>query len=158
MLGRLTTLESNETETNTNSLQPQGLNAAINYGDFSIETGLITENNNIENSGKFYLQGAYTIIEKSAFNIAITAKVETLSEYSVGYYFGNKHSLDKSQSLIDYQAKNTTLGVVGTYELTPKWTVIGAFTSTMLDKDILQSPLIANSNVNMALVGTSYSF
>lgn len=159
-LGRLISnnVEFPEQLGNTLGSGPQGLNAAFNYGRFSMETALITDNSNIKDSGKFYLQGAYTLIEKSSFNIAITAKVETLSEHNVNYYFGNKTPLEQSHSLIDYQAKNTTLGVVGTYELSSKWTVIGAFTSTMLDKDIMQSPLVSDNNLNMALIGTSYSF
>lgn len=159
-LGRLSSINNNLTNglNGSTTSQTQGLNAALNYGRFSMETALITENSNIEDSGKFYLQGTYTVLEKSSFNIAITAKVETLSEHNVNYYFGDKNQLDQGQSLIDYQAKNTTLGVIGTYEVTPKWTVIGAFTSTMLDKDIMQSPLVSDGNVNMALIGTSYSF
>ncbi|MGB1199574.1 MAG: MipA/OmpV family protein [Thalassotalea sp.] len=142
----------------SNTVNKQGLNAAVNYGRFSMETALITENNNVEDSGKFYLQGAYTVLEKSSFNIAITAKVETLSEQNVNAYFGYKNKFQQNQSIIDYQARNTTLGVVGTYDVTPKWSVIGAFTSTMLDKDIMQSPLVNENNVNMALIGTSYAF
>lgn len=159
-LGRLTSTNSNLTDAlnNNTTSNAKGLNAALNYGRLSMETALITENSNIEDSGKFYLQGTYTLIQQSSFNIAITAKVETLSENNVNYYFGNNSQLEQGQSLMDYQAKNTTLGLIGTYEVTPKWTVIGAFTSTMLDKDIKQSPLVNNGNVNIALIGTSYSF
>ncbi|GHE81525.1 MipA/OmpV family protein [Thalassotalea profundi] len=158
--GRLSPATINVTKEISNNERPntQGLNAAINYGRFSMETALITENSNIKDSGTFYLQGAYTLLEKSPFNIAITAKVETLSEHNVNYYFGDNNQLEQGQSLIDYQAKNTTWGLIGTYEVTPKWTVIGAFTSTILDKDIMQSPLVSDSNINMALIGTSYSF
>ncbi|XQW84450.1 MipA/OmpV family protein [Thalassotalea piscium] len=158
-IGQLTT--NNESNDNINHdlpPSPQGLNAALNYGRFSMETALLTENNNLNDSGQFYVQGAYTVIEKSSFNLSITAKVETLSEDKVNDYLGYQYHSKDGQSLMKYQAKNTTLGVVGTYEITAKWTVMGAFTSTLLDKDIMQSPLVNEHNVNMALIGTSYSF
>jgi len=140
------------------SVELQGFNAAFNYGRFTAETALMTDNASIINSGKFYIQGSYTVINHVSFNLAITAKLETLNQQNVNLYYGDRLQQEGSNSLLDYRANNTTLGVVGTYEVAPNWTIMGALTSTTLDDDIKQSPLIESDNLNMALIGTTYSF
>lgn len=159
-LGRIITDESSFAS--SSHIMPtqgtSGLNAAINVGRFSAETALFTNGDSVFDSEKFYLQGSYTFLEKDSFNLAITAKLETLSSQGVGKYLGEDIYNFKADSVIKHQAKNATLGLVGTFELAPNWTVMGALTSTTIDKDIQKSPLINSNYVNMALIGTSYSF
>jgi len=127
------------------------VNAAYINGRFSANTGYLTENNE---AAKFYLQSSYVVFTNYKFNLTVTAKIESLDTERVQHYYGViSPNLDISKI-----NTNATLGLVGTYELSSKWTIIGALTSTALADDIADSPLIEHNKYNMALIGTTYSF
>ena len=65
-----------------------GLNVAYSNGRFSAETGVVSHSNNLLSSGKFYLQGAYSLFNNQHLNISLTAKVEALDKNNVKSYFG----------------------------------------------------------------------
>jgi len=127
------------------------VNAVYFNGRFSAQTGYLTENNE---ASKFFVQSSYIVFANYKFNVAVTAKIETLDTEQVNYYYGrmrpNRHISDTNT--------NATLGLIGTYELNSNWTIIGALTSTALADDIADSPLIEQNKYNMALIGTTYSF
>jgi outer membrane scaffolding protein for murein synthesis (MipA/OmpV family) len=127
------------------------VNAAYINGRFSANTGYLTENNE---AAKFFLQSSYVVFTNYKFNLTVTAKIEALDTERVQHYYGAiSPELDISEL-----NTNATLGLVGTYELSPKWTIIGSLTSTALADDIADSPLIERNKYNMALIGTTYSF
>jgi len=135
-----------------NQINPEKqVNAAYINGRFSAQTGYLTDNNE---AAKFFVQSSYVVFTNYKFNIAVTAKIEALDTERVQNYYG---VLSTNLNISD-TSTNATLGLIGTYELSPKWTIIGALTSTALSDDIADSPLIENNKYNMALIGTSYSF
>jgi hypothetical protein len=146
---------NNYSETNTevhNQVNTEKqVNAAYINGRFSAQTGYLTDNNE---AAKFFVQSSYVVFTNYKFNIAVTAKIEALDTKSVQDYYG---VLSTNLNVPD-TSTNATLGLIGTYELSPKWTIIGALTSTALADDIADSPLIEHNKYNMALIGTSYSF
>ena len=127
------------------------VNAAYINGRFSAQTGYLIDQNE---AAKFFVQSSYLVFTNYKLNITVTAKIEALDTERVQHYYGvinpNVHISDTNT--------NATLGLIGTYELSPKWTIIGAQTSTALANDIADSPLIEHNNYNMALIGTTYSF
>ena len=127
------------------------VNAAYINGRFSAQTGYLADNNE---AAKFFVQSTYVVFTNYKFNIAVTAKIEALDTKRVQNYYG---VLSTNLNISD-TSTNATLGLIGTYELSPKWTIIGALTSTALADDIADSPLIEHNKYNMALIGTSYSF
>jgi outer membrane scaffolding protein for murein synthesis (MipA/OmpV family) len=127
------------------------VNAAYINGRFSANTGYLTENNE---AAKFFLQSSYVVFTNYKFNLTVTAKIEALDTERVQHYYGAiSPELDISE-----MNTNASLGLVGTYQLSPKWTIIGSLTSTALADDIADSPLVEHNKYNMALIGTTYSF
>lgn len=135
-----------------------GINIIYSYGRFSAETGMLSNSKNILSSGKIYLQGAYSLFDNQNLNISVTAKVEALDENNVNSYYGDKKLTSNNSIFKEHQATNTTLGIISTYSINKQWKVLGIISSTTLDDKIENSPLIDNSNLHMALIGTSYSF
>ncbi|MFT5758275.1 MAG: outer membrane scaffolding protein for murein synthesis (MipA/OmpV family) [Alteromonadaceae bacterium] len=137
--------------TQTTDENTEQVNAAYINGRFSANTGYLTENNE---AAKFFVQSSYVVFTNYKFNLTVTAKIEALDTERVQHYYGvispNLHISDTNT--------NATLGLVGTYELSPKWTIIGSLTSTALADDIADSPLVEHKKYNMALIGTTYSF
>ena len=135
-----------------------GLNVAYSNGRFSAETGVVSHSNNLLSSGKFYLQGAYSLFNNQHLNISLTAKVEALDKNNVKSYFG-ENTLTRNNSIFEeHHATNTTLGIISTYSINKQWKVLGMISSTNLDDKIENSPLIEDNNLHMALIGTSYAF
>ncbi|MCO4798363.1 MAG: MipA/OmpV family protein [Colwelliaceae bacterium] len=135
-----------------------GINIMYSYGRFSAETGMLSNSKNILSSGKIYLQGAYSLFENQNLNISVTAKVEALDESNVNSYYGDKKLAVNNSIFEEHQATNTTLGIISTYSINKQWKVLGIISSTTLDNKIENSPLIDDSNLHMALIGTSYAF
>jgi len=127
------------------------VNAVYFNGRFSAQTGYLTENNE---ASKFFVQSSYIVFTNYKFNVAVTAKIETLDTELVQYYYGK---IRPNQHISDTNT-NATLGLIGTYELNSNWTIIGALTSTALADGIADSPLVEQNKYNMALIGTTYSF
>lgn len=136
-----------------------GVNARFDYQYFSAEAGFITDISDESDGNKFYIQGALMIFDHPTVNVAVTLKIETLDDNLVEYYYGfNDPVFPDIQSYIADSTTNASLGIVGTYQLSPKWTVTGAISSTSFGNEIANSPLVESSNHTTVLVGTSYSF
>ncbi len=131
-----------------------GINASYQIGRFSAETGFLNDVSNESDGGKFYLRGSFIVLAGNKFNLSITAKVEALDDDLVNYYYGVKGV----ETYIVDSSTNTSLGLIGTYSLSPNWKIIGAVSSTALGDEIAESPLMEEDNYNMALIGTTYSF
>ena len=53
---------------------------------------------------------------------------------------------------------NTTLGLYGSYELTPRWRLLGGVSATLLDSKIKDSPTVQKSVLPGVYLGASYDF
>jgi len=146
------------TLTESTNMNMSTLKAGFSTENFSAQTGLVSHSNDILNSNLFYLQGAYNIYDSEHLNLSVTAKIEAINGVSVNHYFGKQQSLWTEQSLLDKAAKNATIGIITTYSINKNWKILGMISSTSLDKSIESSPLIENSNIHTAHIGTSYSF
>ncbi|WP_206483385.1 MipA/OmpV family protein [Thalassotalea sp. G2M2-11] len=151
------TLPSNS-NTSTNIDHFNGLNASYSYGNFSATTGVLTQSTNISETSQLYLQGAYHFFGTERFSLALSAKIEAVDNDTVNRYYGYKDNFRHTHAGLNQLATNTTLELVSTYNITPKWKVHGVISTTTLDSKIENSPLINDDNIQMALIKTSYSF
>ncbi len=135
-----------------------GLNAAYVFGRFSAETAIINQQSTIADSTTIYLQGAYNIVAYENLNVTVTAQFESMGENQVRGYFGAPEYDVLTVSSNTKRAKNYTLGLVTTYSITKDWKLMGLLSATNLDKTLEKSPFIDHKNIQMALIGTSYSF
>jgi len=141
------------------NFQPlNGINAAYNNGRFRAETGLLTNSTDVMDSGKFYLQGSFSIYNKEKFDIAVTAKFEAVDNPFFNAYIGEVEPIIDAQTIFEHQSKNATIGVITTYSINKQWKVLGSITTTTYEQALQNSPLVDINNSHMALFGTSYSF
>ena len=130
-----------------------GVNAQYKRGMFSAEAGFLlgtgdnAKDDEGSEGGKLYVQAGYTFVATSQYTLTGTVKIENWNEDLVEYYCGNKDS-----------AMNVTAGVIGTYNINKKWTLIGAATVTSMGDEITDSPIVVNDSSNMLLIGATYSF
>ncbi len=130
-----------------------GINAQYRKGLFSAETGYLvgtgdnTKDDKGSEGGKFYAQASYTFLATSQYTLTGTVKVENWDEDLVEYYYGNKDA-----------AMNVTAGIIGTYNINRKWTLLGAVTVTSVGDEIADSPISVDDSANMLLIGATYSF
>ena len=130
-----------------------GINAIYKKGMFSIETGFLAGmgDNNKSDEGsegnKFYATASYTFLATPKYTLTGMVKLENWDEDLVQYYYDTKDA-----------STNVTVGLVGTYKLNKKWTLLGAVTTTSLGDEIADSLIVEDDSSNIVLVGATYSF
>ena len=130
-----------------------GINAQYKKGMFTAEAGFLTgtgdngKNNEGSEGGKFYAQAGYTFLATPQYTLTGMVKLAKWDEDLVEYYYDTKNA-----------STNVTVGLVGTYKLTDKWTMLGAVTATSLGDEIVDSAMVEDDSANMILVGATYSF
>ncbi|WDD99583.1 MipA/OmpV family protein [Thalassomonas actiniarum] len=129
------------------------LNVSYQGKRLSVQTGFSTERLEHDQGNKFFLQGSYSLWSFNNFDIAVTAKIETLDKDIIQSYY----PVENTTLEINQLSTNKTLGLIGTFDLSSRWKMIGAITTTSIGSEIT-SPLIENNTFNMALIGTTYSF
>ncbi len=136
-----------------------GINASYSKGKFTAKTGVLSQSNNLTDSSRFYLQGAYRLFQNERFDLAVTAKVEAVDQNAINRYYGEQDNFQVSNnSLTSTLATNATIELVSTYSINKKWKIQGMISSTTLDSKIENSPLLDNDNIHMAMLKTSYAF
>jgi outer membrane scaffolding protein for murein synthesis (MipA/OmpV family) len=130
-----------------------GVNAQYKKGKFSAEAGFLMgmgdngKNDEGSDGGKFYAQAGYTFLATSQYTLTGMVKVAKWDEDLVEYYYGNKDA-----------STNVTVGLVGTYKLNDKWTMLGVVTAASLGDEITDSAIAEDDSSNMILLGATYSF
>ncbi len=125
--------------------------ALYNYGGFSAETGFVNDNSEQSSGTKFYLQSSLVILNNQHFNIAVSARLDSLDKQNINYFNTNN-------SFLYEPSFSSTLGIVGSYSLTKKWTLTGAVTATAVNENALENQTFNSKRYNMAVIGTTYSF
>lgn len=133
------------------------INAGFNFGRFSAQTSVISTDETFDNNS-YFLQGSFALISKEQFDLRVTARFTTMDDAVVHQYYGFEHSESFGLNGETKSATNTSLGIVGTYQLSPRWKLIGSITSTNVDSQIEASPLVNSNYMHTAQFGTSYSF
>ncbi|REL36733.1 hypothetical protein [Thalassotalea euphylliae] len=105
-----------------------------------------------------YLQTSYVVASYQALDIALSAKIEQLDTTVATSFYGPVPNLFETQNLIGTDITSATFGIIGNYQLTPNWSIVGAITATSVAEDTKLSTLDADALAHMALIGASYSF
>ncbi len=124
-----------------------GVNVGYQYGRFWSEIAALKDVSDASDGIKFHAQMGYMFVVTDDYTLSANAKVEHLDDDIIDYYYS------QNESVVNY-----SLSVVGTYKLTPKWTVIGSLSTTALADDISDSIIVENDNPTIALIGATYSF
>jgi hypothetical protein len=130
------------------------------FGRFSAETGFLSHYNEIneQDTGyKSFVRSTYSLLNHGRFDLSLTASIESMTDLpAVGHelpYYQPLSLFSNSQPNIQ-----TSLGFIGSFDLSSHWSVVGALTSThQADRVDLSNQAQINYH-NMALIGTTYSF
>jgi hypothetical protein len=130
------------------------VSAGYQYGNFSAETGIVNEQMISIDGERLYLQGAYQILSFEKFSLSVAAKVETIDSQLLSYdAFHHEPAIQQNNTI------NSSLGLIGKYQLTKQWSVVGTLSASSLNNHSethnAPLPLIDNS---MAVIGTRYTF
>ncbi|WP_286263223.1 MipA/OmpV family protein [Thalassotalea atypica] len=124
-----------------------GFNMGFNQGRFRAEVAALKDVSDNSEGTKLQAQVGYTFLANKHYTLSASAKIESLDDDMVGYYYESYDS-----------ATNYSVSLVGTYRLSPKWTLMGAVTTTSLDDEISNSAIVDDDTPTTALIGATYSF
>ena len=124
-----------------------GFNMGFNKGRFRAEMAALKDVSDNSEGTKLQAQIGYTFLANEHYTLSASAKVESLDDDMVGYYYESFES-----------ATNYSVSLIGTYRLSPKWTLMGAVSTTSLDDEISDSDIVDDDTPTMALIGATYSF
>jgi len=105
-----------------------------------------------------YIQGSYSLLSGQTINIALTAKISTLEPVMLISPDPLILNNDKEYSMPYEDAMNTTLGIIGKYQLTNNWAIIGSFSTTSLSNEVIEKASLHEELAHSALIGATYSF
>ena len=105
-----------------------------------------------------YLQTSYVIASFRSLDIALSAKIEQLDTSTATYYYPIDPKQLATQYVIGPDVTSTTLGIIGNYQLTNNWSIIGALTTTTVGDETRVTTPSADELAHMALIGATYSF
>lgn len=95
----------------------------------------------------------YRLIQSKQATLTVRLGIENLGEDTVKYnWYGDSSAFDVDS------ASNTSLAVIGTYAMTPEWTLFYGAQSTSLDEEIEDSPIGDEDNYNVGFVGAGWNF
>ncbi|MFD2165223.1 MipA/OmpV family protein [Thalassotalea euphylliae] len=126
-----------------------GINMAYSRGMFNAEVGFVNDISDESDGAKLYAQATYTLLANEKYSVSIMGKLESLDEDMAAYYYRN-----------DESTVNATLGLIGTYKLTDRWTLLGAVTGTSLGDEATEgtNTWVTEDSYTQALLGATYSF
>ena len=126
------------------------------FGRFRTETGYSDTDNVDEHHFKAFLHSAYSLINHGRFDLSVTASIESIhstpSITSLEPLSQSSYYLNNSE-----QSTSTTLGVIGSFDLSDRWSLIGALTTSHLTNENNTNTLIDDQKKSV-LIGTTYSF
>ncbi|WP_068546358.1 MipA/OmpV family protein [Thalassotalea crassostreae] len=112
-----------------------------------------------DSGGEVRVQGTYTWVLSEKATLTALVKVEAVSEDAVDYYYYGGNVQDNTYT--PDAANNVSFGVIGTYAIAPKWTLLGAVLNTSYDDSITDVQKFsgnAEDSGTTAFVGATYKF
>jgi len=128
-----------------------GVRAKWRNGRFSIDASVLGASEE-DSGGEAEFIAKYTFLANKQMTLTAMAKFEMLSEDAVDYlYYAD------TDANID-AVTNVSLGVIGTYNLSANWTMIGAVLATSYGDDLSDAPGVTEDSGTTALLGATYRF
>jgi len=136
------------------SLVPTSVqNDLYQSGRLSTETGYNALAHMHKQDYRVFIRGNYSVLHAGRFDLSLTASFEAMQTSYDNIRIVNPLSITANE-----QATSATFGVVGSFDLSNRWSLIGALTSSRFDSENINYGLAPESKLNMALIGTTYSF
>lgn len=127
------------------------------FGRFRTETGYSRASNINQHSFKAFLHSAYSVINKGRFDISVTASIESIK--STPSFINIESRLQPAvYTANNEQSTSATIGLIGSFDLSNHWSLIGAVTTSHLTSEKNNTLLREEKAQKMALIGTTYSF
>lgn len=127
------------------------------FGRFRTETGYSDSRNDINKNFKAFLHSAYSVIHLGRFDLSVTASIESFDIAPSTASLNNKIQFSAVVSN-SQQSTSATLGVIGSFDLSNRWSLIGALTTSHLTNVKSPTLIVEEHGQKMALIGTTYSF
>ncbi len=136
-----------------------GIRTKWRSGKFSIDGSLLGSTES-DSGSEAVIVGKYTFIMNNNMTLTAQLKIEALSEDAVDYlYYGDTDfGSDLGLNFDSDSAINTSLGLIGTYTINPKWTAIAALTATSLGDAITDAPGVTEDTSTAIVLGAMYRF
>ena len=129
-------------------------NDLYQLGRLSTETGYSQQEQWHQKRFKTFIHSTYNVLHRGRFDLSLTASFEsTQVQHNLAPVF---EPYNKTQN--NNQTISTTLGIIGSFDLTEHWSVIGAFTASQINNEQLNSDSQQKHQRNIAIIGTTYSF
>lgn len=128
-----------------------GVRAKWKSGKFVIE-GSVLGSSESDSGGEAHIQARYTFLASQTGTLTGFVRFEALSEDAVDYFY-----YDERDANID-NATNSSVGVIGTYNINSKWTILGAVMATSYGDSISDAPGVTEDSGTAALLGATYTF
>lgn len=129
-----------------------GLRAKWRTGMFSIDASYLGSTES-DSGNETHITANYTFLASAQGTLSSFIRLENLSEEAIDYLYYANGEFDGADS-----AMNSTIGVVGTYNVSPRWTVMGMVSATAYDDAIEDAPGVTEDNGTTALLGVVYKF
>lgn len=127
------------------------------FGRFRTETGYSNSDAIHEQNFKAFLHSAYSIVHHGRFELSLTASIESIDAAKHTHYLEPILQAPTITSKNE-QATSATLGVMGSFDLSNRWSLVGAVTTSHLTSEKSHALVIEDTTQKMALIGTTYSF
>ncbi|WOH38393.1 MipA/OmpV family protein [Thalassotalea fonticola] len=139
-----------------------GVRAQWKSGMFKLDASLLASSEE-DSGGEMHITASYTFLASAKGTLTGMVKAESLSEDSVNYFYygANANSGDPLFSGGE-STTNVSVGLIGTYNIAPQWTLIGAVLATSYGDAISDAPTNRGTGMEdsgtTALVGATYTF
>lgn len=131
-----------------------GIRTKWRNGRFSIDASILgASEEDSGNEGEFIAK--YTFLINKKMTLTAMAKFEVLSKDAVDYLYYDDTNFNGGEA---ETAVNSSLGVIGTYNLNADWTMIAAVLATSYDDSISDAPGVTEDSGTTALLGATYRF
>ncbi|WNC70513.1 MipA/OmpV family protein [Thalassotalea psychrophila] len=132
-----------------------GLRVKWQSGMFGIDASILGSSEE-DSGGEMHITAKYTFLASAKGTLTAMVKAEALSEDAVDYFYYS--GAFDSDAFTPDSATNVSVGLVGTYNIAPKWTLIGAVLATSYGDSISDAPGVTEDSGTTALLGATYKF
>ena len=131
-------------------------NDLYQIGRLSTETGYSLPSTFNQQNLHVFVHSAYSVVHHGRFDLSLTASFQSIK--SVQAKHGLAPAIHPLTNQNNEQATSTTFGIIGSYDLSERWSLIGALTASHIDSENINDGVQQENKRNMALIGTTYSF
>ncbi len=129
-----------------------GLRAKYRQKQFSLDATFYGSTE--EDSGsEVHISANYLIYASQQGTLSGFAKVVGLSEDAVDYAYYGSGEFEGAES-----STTSTIGLFATYNVAPKWSVMGSVSGTFYGNEIKDAPGVTQDNDTKAFIGLAYKF